>query len=376
MLDLPNRRNRNIMEICIDMRPYLSEATGVGVYLINLVKALIEIDSKNKYHLFSSSWKDRFEEPFHGKNVFVHDKHWPVRVLNYSWNHFSFPTMESLVGTPLDVVHSPTPLLIPSKVAHQITTVHDLYFYFHPDQVIGEMRRDYPTMLLAHCLKSDAIIAVSEHTKGLLIEHLKIPSSKIYTVHHGADLFFAERVSSAETEAVKKTFGIERPYFIFVGSLEPRKNVSLLLEAFQKMSSKFQLVLCGPEGWGDDLSAQIVDGVIQTGYVSKPALRALYQNAIALVLPSFDEGFGLPILEAMASGIPIIASKIPAICEIGGDAFIPVDTESTTELRQAMCEVFSDTSLRDQLIAKGNERLKRFTWKEAAKKTLDIYEHL
>ena len=364
------------MNICIDMRPSLSRPTGVGVYLNNLVKALIEIDSKNVYHLFSSSWKDRFEEPFNGKNVFIHDRRWPVRVLNYSWNHFSFPPMESLIRTPLDVVHSPTPLVIPSKIAHQITTIHDLYFYFHPDQVIGEMRRDYPKMLREHCLKSDAIIAVSEHTKALLIEHLNVPSSKIYTVHHGVDLFFAEPAPRSETEAVKKTYGIERPYFIFVGSLEPRKNLSLLLEAFQKMSAKFQLVLCGPGGWGEDLSSLISEGVIRTGYVSKSALRALYQNAMALVMPSYDEGFGLPILEAMAAGIPIIASRIPAFSEIGGDAFLPVDTESTTELRQAMCEISSNASLREELIAKGNERLKRFTWKEAAKKTLDIYEHL
>ncbi len=364
------------MNICIDMRPALSRATGVGVYLHNLVTALAELDHENSYHLFSSSWKERFQEKFHGKNVHIHDKYWPVKLLTYSWNHFSFPTMESLVRVALDIVHSPTPLAIPSKHAQQIITVHDLYFYFHPEQVIKEMRRDYPVMLQKNCLKSDAIIAVSEHTKAQLVEHLKIPSSKIYTVHHGADPFFSKSVSKEESETVKKTFGITQPYFLFVGSLEPRKNLSHLMDAFEKMPLGVQLVLCGPEGWGDDLSGTVSSNVIRTGYVSRNALRTLYQNAIALVIPSIDEGFGLTLLEAMAAGIPVIASLIPAFCEIGADAFYPVDTEHSNRLREAMQEVHSDQSIRSQLIAKGKERLKRFTWRESAQKTLDIYKNL
>lgn len=364
------------MNICIDMRPALSNATGVGVYVHNLVTALAELDCENSYHLFSSSWKERFQERFHGKNIHIHDKYWPVGFLTYSWNHFSFPRIESLIRVPLDIAHSPTPLVIPAKHARQITTVHDLYFYFRPYQVIKEMKRDYPVMLLKNCLKADAIIAVSEHTKNQLVEHLKIPSSKIYTVHHGADLFFSKAVSKEESEAVKKTFGITQPYFLFVGSLEPRKNLSVLMDAFEKMPPGTQLVLCGPEGWDEELSAAVPNNVVRTGYVARSDLRTLYQNAIALVMPSIDEGFGLPLLEAMAARVPVIASRIPAFSEIGGDAFYPVDTEYSNRLREAMQEVYSDESIRSELIAKGTERLKRFTWRETAQKTLDIYKHL
>jgi glycosyltransferase involved in cell wall biosynthesis len=364
------------MNICIDMRPVLSRATGVGVYLYNLVRGLACLDSENAYHLFSSSWKERFQQIPAGKNIYIHDKHWPVRVLTYSWNHFSYPPIESLVDVPLDVVHSPTPLVIPSRTARKITTVHDLYFYFHPDSVIHEMRRDYPTMLREHCEKSDAVIAVSEHTKDQLVEHLKIASSKIYTVHHGADMFFAEAVPEVEISKVKRKYEITQPYFLFVGSLEPRKNLPGLLEAFHGISEDVQLVLAGPEGWGNDLSDLLSDRVLQIGYVPKSDLRVLYQQAISLVMPSFEEGFGLPLLEAMTASVPIIASGIPAFCEIGGDAFYAVDPENTKQIRVGMQEMFSNPSVRSQLIERGKERSKRFTWKETARKTLDIYRNL
>lgn len=364
------------MNICIDMRPALSRATGVGVYLQNLVSALSELDSQNAYYLFSSSWKERFQTYPITKNFHSCDHRWPVTLLTYFWNRLSFPSIESFIKAPLDIVHSPTPLMIPSKQAHQITTVHDLYFYFHPEQVIGEMRRDYPDMVYKHCMKSDAIIAVSEYTKSQLVDHLKIASSKIYTVHHGSDPFFSQHQSENEVARVKKTFRITQPYFLFVGSIEPRKNLPTLLEAFEKMKPGTQLVLCGPEGWGEDLPSFDSERVLRTGYVSRVDLRVLYQNAIALIMPSVDEGFGLPLLEAMTAGIPIVASKIPAFCEIGGDAFLPFPAESATQLLIAMESVHSDTAIRDRLIQNGKERIKKFTWQEAAQKTLDIYKHL
>jgi glycosyltransferase involved in cell wall biosynthesis len=364
------------MNICIDMRPALSRATGVGVYLQNLVHALSELDSSNAYYLFSSSWKERFHLNGQKKNFIVCDRRFPVRLLTYSWNRLSFPPIESLLEAPLDIVHSPTPLVIPTKTAHQVTTVHDLYFYFHPEQVIGEMQRDYPEKVYKHCVKSDAIIAVSEYTKSQLVDHLKIASSKIYTVHHGADPFFAEPQSGAEFDKLKKTLSITQPYFLFVGTQEPRKNLPTLMEAFEKMEPVTQLVLCGLEGWGEELSGFNLDRVIRTGYVSRNELRLLYQNAIALVMPSLDEGFGLPILEAMTAGAPVVASGIPAFLEIGADAFLPVNPQSATQLRNALETVQSDASLRERLIVSGKERAKKFTWKEAAQKTLDIYSHL
>ncbi len=363
------------MNICIDMRPALSRPTGVGTYLQNLVHALAEIDQQNEYHLFSSSWKERYPPVSYAPNIKIHDRRWPVRLLNYSWNHFSRPFIESLLGTPVQVVHSPTPLVIPSRRARRITTVHDLYFYTNPDQVVREMKTDFPRMLKKHCLKSDAIIAVSDYTKRQLIELMGIPSSRVYTIRHGIDPFYVERASAADATEVLKRFAITGPYLLFVGTREPRKNLSLLLEAYRNLGDCISLVIAGTHGWGQE-DVDLPKGVRLTGYLSKKDLRALYQQASAVVFPSLDEGFGLPLLEGMASGVPVIASRIPAFQEVANDSCLYFDPASQEELGVQIRSVIQDHDLRQTLIAKGRERIKKFSWKDTAQKTLDLYMSL
>ncbi|HEY4492478.1 MAG TPA: glycosyltransferase family 1 protein, partial [Acidobacteriota bacterium] len=340
------------MKICIDMRPALSMATGVGTYLLNLTRALSRIDSQNEYHLFSSSWKERFKM-IYGPNFVIHDWRVPVRSLNYSWHRFSWPPIETLLRSAVDVAHSPTPLLIPSKHAHRVNMVHDLYFYFHPEHTIREMQRDYPALLAKHCKESDAIISVSDYTKEQLVEHLKVPASKVYTIRHGADPFYEIPATQEELDGARKKFGLQRPYFLFVGALEPRKNIPLLLDAFSKLKEDVNLVLAGPDGWGFDWSSIAHERAIRTHYVAKEELRALYQQGVALVLPSVEEGFGLPLLEAMSAGLPIIASNIPVFREVCSDAFLSFQSNSVEELTSVLARCYSDAELRKDLAARG-----------------------
>src|SRR5262245_43958099 len=141
------------MKICIDMRPSLSQPTGVGIYLQNLVRALGEIDEENEYYLFSSCWKERFLRTSYPSNLHVRDRKWRVRILNYCWNHLSTPKIESLIGSSLDVAHSSTPLVIPARKARKVTTVHDLYFVKNPEGAVREMKRDFPKKVKEHCLQ-------------------------------------------------------------------------------------------------------------------------------------------------------------------------------------------------------------------------------
>ena len=359
------------------MRPALSNPTGVGVYLQNIVKELSELDEQNSYHLFSSSWKERYPRTIYGKNFQIHDLRMPVRMLNYLWSHFSKPSMEWLLKLPLDIVHSPTPLIIPARRARKITTVMDLHFYFYPEHTQNEIRKDYARLIQQHSTRSDAIIAISDHTRTQLIEHLNVPASRVYTIHLGADEFYFQNPSESEMQTVKDRFHLQRPYFLFVGAQEPRKNLELLIRAFLQLPADVCLVFAGPRGWGEQAWRQRWnDRMIETGYVSKLDLRALYRGAVALVQPSLEEGFGLPLLEAMSSGTPVLASRIPVFSEICGDAFLPFDNTSDEELQQAMIAVCSDSSLRNQLIARGKERAKKFSWRETAQKTLEIYNHL
>lgn len=360
------------MKICIDMRPALSQSTGVGVYLQNLVGALAALDHGNEYHLFSSSWKERYTPAAFGPNFRIHDRRWPVGILNYTWNRWNFPAIESLTGSELDVAHSPGPLMMPARRALRVITVHDLYFYAHPETTSREIRRDYAALVKRHCEQSDAIIAISDYTRQQLTERLNIPPSRIYTIRHGADPFFAEAPAPGEQDRVCAKYNIRGPFFIFAGAREPRKNLPALLQAHRSLEPGTQLVLAGPRG-GEPSAGR---DVVETGYVAREELRALYHQAIALVMPSRDEGFGLPILEALQSGTPVVASSIPAFHEVAGDAFLPVDAENVDSIADGMRRIRDDGSLRQQLIARGRERVRRFSWSEAAGKTLELYQNL
>ncbi|MCI0416375.1 glycosyltransferase family 4 protein [bacterium] len=354
------------------MRPALSHPTGVGAYLQNLVQALSEIDQQNEYHLFSSSWKERYRPVHYPPHFKIQDRRWPVRLLNFGWNHLSFPSIEFVLGTPVQVVHSPTPLVIPSRRARRVTTVHDLYFYTHPEQTVREMKEDYPRMIKKHCLRSDAVIAVSDHTKRALVEVLGIPSSRIYTIKHGIDSFFLDRVPVAQTNEVLERLAIRGPYLLFVGTQEPRKNLSLLVRAYRNLNVDVSLVIAGSHGWGME-STDFPKGVLLTGYLPKNDLRAVYQRAAAVVFPSIEEGFGLPLLEGMASEVPVIASRISAFQEVCNDSCLYFDPNSEEELIEQIRLVLHGNGLRENLIAKGRERVKKFSWKDAARKTLDLY---
>ena len=359
------------------MRPSLSRPTGVGIYLQNLVRALSKQDRENEYHLFSCSWKERYPPISYGENFQLHDIRLPGKFLNFSWNHLSFPPIEYLIGRSADVVHSSTPLVIPTRRARSVTTVYDLYFFKNPAEAIREMQTDFPKKIKEHSLRSDAIIAISDYTKRQLIELLNVPSSRIYTIKLGVDDFFLEQVSVEEKNQVQEKFKIPGPYLLFVGTREPRKNLPLLVEAFRKLREKnIYLVLAGPQGWNLEEEGLSGDRVLFTGYVSRSDLRALYQQATAFVFPSIDEGFGLPLLEGMASGIPVIASRIPAIQEVCNDSCVYFDPNNAEELTQRIQEVLDQSDLRQRLIEKGKQRVQNFSWNDTAQKTLELYKSL
>ncbi len=358
------------------MRPALSQATGVGIYLQNLVRSLSEIDSQNEYHLFYSSWKERAPQIDYGKNFIIHDQRWPVSVLNFAWHRLNWPPVDWLVRSELDVVHSPGPLLTPSSNAHQITTVMDLYFYFHPEDTLGEIRRDYKALVQKHSQKSDAIIAISEHTRQILIDRLNIHPSRVYMIRLAADPFFSESVPDERAKEILQRLGVMRPYFLFVGGYDPRKNLPVLLEAFESMEEKDgQLVITGPRRWPEP-EIKNPEHVIRLGYVSREELRVLYRESVALVMPSKEEGFGIPPLEAMASGTAVIGSDLSVFHEVCGDSFYPVPSNNVEAIRQAMRLMLLRPERRSKLVQLGYQRAKKFSWNETAEKTLELYKSL
>lgn len=367
------------LTVGIDFRPALSRATGVGRYVEGLVSGLQGIDRDNTYVLFTSSLKERPVPDGRPPNFLLVDRRIPVRVLNALWHRASVPSLDLLTGRHFDVVHSPTPLLLPSRDARSVVTVHDLFFLERPEATHAEIRRDYVKLIRSHARRADGIITVSETTAADVESRLGIPRERIHVVHHGVDERFSSE-SRAESNASAPTPPF--PYLLAVATLEPRKNLPTLLGALSLLKQRGwdgRLRIAGGDGvdtarvTGTIERLRLADTVERLGYVEASELPALYRRARALVMPSLWEGFGLPLLEAMASGIPIVASDIPVHHEVAGSAALYAPADDHEALADAIERVWEDEELRSRLILEGRTRVKSFTWEAAARKTLEIY---
>jgi glycosyltransferase involved in cell wall biosynthesis len=363
--------------IGIDFRPALSRATGVGRYFQGLVSGLQKIDRENRYLLFSSSFKERPGDEPRPPNFQIVDRRVPVRVLNALWHRLQFPSLDWLARSELDITHSPTPLVIPSRRARTVVTVHDLFFLDHPEATDREIRRDYAELVRAHVRKADAIVANSRTTADDVARRLGVPPERLHVVHAGIDVRFLDAPASRNGDGT--------PYLLAVASEEPRKNLITLLEALAILKRRgFDGCLRIAGGPGLD-TPRIVEAVARLGlerevsrlgYVDASELFFLYRNARAFVSPSLWEGFGLPLLEAMATSTPLVASDIPVHREVAQDAAIFVPPRDPEALAQAIERVWREERLRSHLEARGHERVRAFSWTSSAQKALDLYRSL
>lgn len=323
---------------------------------------------------FSASWRDRLADsaaPLPDGVRWI-DRRIPVRALNRAWRRMEWPPIEMLAGGAFDVVHSPEPLLIPSRHAARVVTIHDLDFLDHPDRAEREARRDYPALVRRHAHRADRIVVPSAWTAAEVARRLDVPPERIAICRHGApDL--APRASIAADG-----------HLLFVGTLAARKNIAGLIDAYAHLVRLLPdappLVLAGamPDGptpeWRARCDTQPLAGRIRlTGYVDGPTRDRLYAGARALALVSFDEGFGLPVLEAMACGVPVVASNRGALPEVAGDAGLIVDPDDTEALARTLERIVTDDALAERCVARGYERVREFTWEASARALRETY---
>jgi glycosyltransferase involved in cell wall biosynthesis len=356
------------VRILLDYRPALRQRTGVGEYVHGLATALTGLlPAQDSLVLFSSSWKDRLS-PSVVPGADVSDSRVPVRALNLAWHRAGWPPVELLAGS-VDVAHSLHPLLIPSRGA-RIVTVPDLYFLTRPDHSSAEIRRDYPRLARDHANRADAVVAISEYTKRQVIDRLGVPAERITVCPPGAPAW-QRRLEPQVAGPI-----------LFIGTIAPRKNVPGLLRAFTELAATTrdtpELVLAGRidaeglRGTGVDV-ASVIDRIRIPGYVDEAAKQQLYRQASMVVLPSFDEGFGIPALEAMAMGVPVIATNRGALPEVLGDAGLLVDPEQPATITDAMQRVLTDPELRRRMSDRGAARAARYTWKASAERLYECY---
>ena len=366
------------MRILVDYRPALRQRSGVGEYVHQLARTLAERQD-DRVDAFTSSWKDRpaaEDVADLGTGVRVIDRRIPVRWLNASWYRLGWPPIEWVTGRTYDVVHSPAPVLLPSKGAAGLITIHDLDFLAHPERTRAEMRHAYPALAARHAAAADGIIAVSEHVAEKASRLLRIDPERISVCPHGIPRWApAPRIEPGNPAG---------RYVLFLGTLEPRKNVDGLLAAYRDLIARRPdapplklagAVVAGAAAWRDATRQPPLLGKVDChGYVSDRDRQAVYAGARLLVLPSFDEGFGMPIVEAMSLGIPVVASTRGALPEVSGGAALLVDPEDVAGLSRAMERVLFDRDVARRMGEDGLRRSAVFSWARTAELTRAAYE--
>ena len=355
----------------MDYRPALRERTGVGEFVHELVRALLvssDRPSADEIVIFTSSWKDRPSPDVRRELAGASVVDWkiPVQTLAWAWNNLERPAVEWLAG-PCDVAHSQTPLLIPTNRAARVVTIHDLDFLRHPENVEAEIRRDFPRLARSHASRADAVIVSSKYAAGEMIRELQLPESRVHLCPPGAPSW-APDVARRQAAARGKDI-------LFLGTLNVRKNVGTLLEAYATLRARVpdapRLVIAGHSTpasarWETRAKEPPLAGHVEiNGYVDQSKRIELFANARMLVLPSYEEGFGLPVLEAMACGVPVVISSRGSLPEVAGAAADPVDPDDVEGLVARMTALLDDRAAADAA-RRGLERASHYSWSACA----------
>ncbi len=368
--------NFDQMRIGVDLSVIQSTKSGVDWYTYNVLNEMAGLlEPHEQLYLFSNR-DNGFEQDMAGRpGVVIIRSHFRYQE---PWRQFLLPLL--LRKHQIDVCFFTNFVVAVTAPCPMVLTIHDLSFKLFPRT--HSLRNVIWTRSLVpvSVRRSARIIAVSNNTKLDLIRLMNVSNRKVEVIHEGVSGEFTPNPGPDDKQALDR-YGIVKPYLLFVGTLEPRKNINLLIKGFDKITNDFpdvHLVLVGRRGWMaqaifDELEQRELLGKVHiTGYVREPDLPALYRGASALIYPSLYEGFGLPPLEAMASGTPVIVSRGSSLPEVVGDAGLYVNPLDSGELAVKIKEVLGDAGLAASLKEKGLRRAALFTWKNAAARTLDI----
>ncbi len=374
------RYNGRVPHIAIDARlVYYRRESGIGQYIVHLARLLPRLDPAHAYTILHSR-KDRTD---------LSDAPNARRLSLWTPSHHRFEQFwlpVELARVHLDLLHSPD-FIPPFRGRYRrVITVHDLTFIRYPHYLTTESRRYYNDQITRAVERADHILADSRATKADLIGLLSVPAGKISVVWLAPDERFKPQTAPVVRPCLDR-LGLPERYLLFVGTFEPRKNVDGLLNAYRLLldrdTSAPPLLIAGRRGWMFDETMAHVDRlglrerVLFLEAPSDDGLVALYNGAVALILPSHYEGFGLPVLEAMSCGVPVVISNRGSLPEIaGGAALVVDDPDDAAALAASMQSVLHDPALRAQLRRRGRARAAEFTWERCARETLAVYHSI
>lgn len=364
--------------------------TGVEEYVMNLLPNLFKIDQKNQYKLFLNAFKKPkvdLQKFFNYPNVKICATRLPNKILNLSFILLNFPKIDRLLDINLFFAPNISFYAL-SPQCKNVITFHDLAFFYFP-HFYSFKRRVWHFITQPRKLVQNAvqIVAVSHSTKVDLASTYKISSSKIKVVYSGVEEKFQSQKDFTRLKEVAKKYHLPGKFILFLGALEPRKNLVGLISAFNNLRKrskelKYKLIIAGPSGWRfadvfrEAARSSFSQDILFIGVVAEEDKPYLYNLASLFVYPSFYEGFGFPPLEAMACGVPVVTSVSSSLPEICNDSALLIDPYNVQELAEAMYQGLTDQKLRQELIKKGLERARKFSWEKCAKETLQIFNEV
>ncbi len=369
------------MRVCLDVQSAVVQRAGVGRYTKVLAQHLGSVAPDDEFVFPYFDFKRR-GEPFAVPAGTWRPIHWcPGRIAQAAWKTLGFPPYEWFAGAA-DVYHFPNFVIPPMRHGKAIVTVHDLAFKRFPEFAEDRNVRYLDATMQATVAHAEAVITVSEFSAREIEELLGVPREQIFVVYHGiGDTFGA--CDAATTQNTLNELGIDRPYLLTVGTVEPRKNLPFLIDLFERLDDfDGYLVIAGGRGWKyEPIFERIRQSPRQADiryveYVDDTRLPALYTGARAFILTSFYEGFGFPPLEAMACGTPVVSSAGGSLAEVLGNAAMVLDTFEPDRWHAAVQRAVSDSTLRADLSAKGRAHARGFTWDAAARATHAVYRQV
>lgn len=342
--------------------------SGIGRYASNLINKF-SLELKNKLLLSTSNPNNEFFEIIKiYSNIFSIEEQFELPILNFK--------------NKIDLFHSPHfvfPIFNPGKL---ILTIHDLTPLLFPDVFSIKARIYMKTMIWLSKFKADKIITVSQNTKDDLVEMFNYNPEKIKVIYNGVDSSYEFIDNKKLISEIKYKYNTGENFLLYVGNIKPHKNLPVLLKALSNIDKQNKLIIVGKRDKAYNEIFDIIDQynlkdrIIFTGFVSDEDLISLYNAATVFVYPSLYEGFGLPPLEAMACGTPVITSNVSSLPEVVGDAAITIDPNNVNGLAEAINRVLGDEVLQNTMIKKGIERAKEFTWEKTARETIRVYEEV
>jgi len=378
------------MKIAIDARVLMDQHySGVPEYVYNLITTLLELDQQNEYLLFYNSATEVMMPSFQADNIRYVARHIPNKLLNYGlFKILGYPTIEKLIGEPIDLWFMPhLNFIAKAPSTPSILTVHDLSFLRFPELFSWRKNIWHKTIDAKYLVTSfDQLVAVSEQTKRDIIDLTGVADNKISVIYGAASSDFKVLASDDEQFThTKKKYNLPEKFILSLGTIEPRKNLVALIKAYEILRTdhpelaEHKLVIAGAKGWKSDASYRLAaesryrDDIIFLGYIDREDKVALYNLASVFAFPSLYEGFGIPPLEAMASGCPVVASWGSSLAEVIGTAGILIDPYNPNDLARGIAEVLKNDEISQKLTQAGLIQAQKFTWQKSATEYLKLF---